>query len=177
MVGKRSSFTTALQCLALFYAGWALVIFPSLAFPLPLCPEPASRFVVLQEGRGGADQESRTFPQHKILLFCFTMKKEKQNENEKQTNKKLIFFFFFHQTFLKIPSKQNQVSTFHPKKASCNRIVITDDTTGIPRRLHYFYHSQLSVCLMFQTTPPGWEVCSGKPPVASDQMVPDNCKA
>lgn len=53
----------AMFCFVLLSLGFGYLVFPPLLSLslLPHCLEPASRFVVLQDGRGGADQESRAF--------------------------------------------------------------------------------------------------------------------
>lgn len=87
----------AMFCFALL--SWSFAYFPLTGSTLPSpLPRASSTFMVLQEGRGGADQESRTFLL--IKSFHFTMKK---------TN------FFFIKHFSRLFTKKMRCLHFTPK--------------------------------------------------------------
>lgn len=102
MVGTHSSCAASLQCFALFYSLWALVIFPSLALLLsPHCPEPSKQVCGPTRRERWSWSGEEDIPHHKILPFYFTM----------------IFFFALNisQGYTYIHVK-NKVSTFHLQK-------------------------------------------------------------
>lgn len=140
----------AMFCFALL--SWSFAYFPLTGSTLPsLLPRASSTFMVLQEGRGGADQESRTFLL--IKSFHFTMKKT------------ILIFSSLNisQGYLQ---KKNAMSTFHPKK--CSAIFLS--LKNIPLTLHrdciifIIFIIPSTVCLMSGPTPSfggGWRQISG----------------
>lgn len=97
-------------CFALFSLGFGY--FPLAgSSPPSLIPRACSRFVVLQEGRGEADEDSRAFLPRKMQSLHFAIKKKKN------------FFFTKHFSRLFTKKKKKELSAFHPRRV-----------------VQYFYH-------------------------------------
>lgn len=164
MVGMHSPFTSGLQCFVLLCLGFGYFPLAGSSPPSPL-PRASSRFVVLQEGRGGADQGSGTFLLIKCSLFISLWK----NNN---------ILIFFHSTFLTAIYKKKWGVYISPKKVLCNIFIIKTYTHRLYFYYYYYYFCHSQHCLSHVwTNSPILEVDGDKPLFVNGQIVPDSSKA
>lgn len=153
-------------CFALFSLGFGY--FPLAgSSPPSLIPRACSRFVVLQEGRGEADEDSRAFLPRKMQSLHFAIKKK-------------IIFFSLNISQGYLPKKKKKSCQHFTPEGLCNIFIIKKYTSDITYRLYFFiiiFVIPSTVCLMFGPTLPVLDVDGDKPLVLSGQIVPDSSKA